>query len=442
MIESNYDVVVIGGGPGGSTASTLLAKKGYKVALLEKQEHPRYTVGESLIPHFWRYTDMLGASEAIESANFIKKNGGLVCWDGKLRSMQLSNFGFKRPGLHVERDIFDDILFRNAREKGVDTFENTQALEIRTLGPGKSLVTYSFKAEDGTTQKGSVSASYVIDSTGQATLMGKKEDMKVYDDGFRFHAFWGYFKSMKYMSSLDKLCAFDERREHHPQTLVTNVGEWGWIWQIVLQDSVSVGLIVERDHMDDFKSRGDDLSSRFINSIKEIPIISNLMDSAELIDDKIYSVRDYSYKTEEHAIDNTLLVGDAAAFVDPINSAGVIMAFYSGYFASWVIDKSLQHPEKASNYFKLYNEIVSSKFNLFRAIAVPEKEIPEETLNACRTAFKQLSENELQLLMTQLSLTQRAENIPAFLRSLGVDKDDRFKEMTMDTFMERHAPVS
>ncbi|MDX1685536.1 MAG: tryptophan 7-halogenase, partial [Saprospiraceae bacterium] len=124
-MENNYDVVVIGGGPGGSTASTLLAKKGYKVALLEKEEHPRYTVGESLIPHFWRYTDMLGVSEKILDANFIVKTGGVVSWGDHVRSVRLSDFGFDRPALHVERAEFDDILFKNAQEKGVDTFENT-----------------------------------------------------------------------------------------------------------------------------------------------------------------------------------------------------------------------------------------------------------------------------------------------------------------------------
>ncbi|MDX1686163.1 MAG: tryptophan 7-halogenase, partial [Saprospiraceae bacterium] len=355
-------------------------------------------------------------------------------WGDHVRSVRLSDFGFDRPALHVERAEFDDILFKNAQEKGVDTFENTLAQEIETVAPGVSKVHYTSRQGDST-DKGTFNCKFVIDSTGQATLMGKQKDMKVFDDGFRFHAFWAYYKEMDYMSSLDRYCRFSERRTHFPQTLVTDEGEWGWIWQIVMKDSVSVGLILERENMNKFKEKGKDLKSRFLRTIRENDILSNFITTEDIVDDKIYSVRDYSYKTKEHAVGNTVLVGDAAAFVDPINSAGVIMAFYSGYFASWVLDKSLQSPDKAKSYFDFYQKIVSSKFNLFRAIAVPEKYISQETLAACQQAFRLLSENELQLLMTQISLTQRAENVPEFVSKLGVDKEYRFDEMSRDSFL-------
>src|SRR3990172_2482030 len=106
-IPRSADVAVIGGGPAGSIAASQLALAGYAVVLLEKAKHPRPTVGESLIPQFWKFTDQIGASASIESDGFIAKGGGLSLWRGQLRQLKFSDFGYSRPGLHVERDRFD-----------------------------------------------------------------------------------------------------------------------------------------------------------------------------------------------------------------------------------------------------------------------------------------------------------------------------------------------
>lgn len=434
MNEKKYDVVVIGAGPAGCTAATLLAKKGYSIALLEKEKHPRYTVGESLIPHFWRYTDMLGVSEDIKSANFIIKSGGVVSWGDHVRSVELKDFGFDRPALHVERDEFDHILFKNAKKNGVDTFENTRALKVETIQSGISKVHYSTQLNEKSEQ-GTLTARYVVDSSGQVTLLSKQNSQKVFDEGFRFHAVWSYFDEMNYMSSMEKYCQFHERRTHSPKTLISKEGNWGWIWQIVMKDNVSVGLILEREHLDAFKKKGEDLKTRFVNTIRDNPIILRMMTSDQLVDDKVYSVRDYSYKSEKLTVDNTILIGDAAAFVDPINSAGIIMAFYTGYFSSWVLDRSLKKPLQAEKYFNMYEQVVKSTFDLFRTIAVPEKIVSQSTLQACKQAFSLLSNNELQLLMAQIFMTQRAENIPAFLEALGIKHVNHLEKMPKDEFI-------
>ncbi len=109
-IPPRCDVVVIGGGPAGSIAATLLAQKGYEVVLFERERHPRYRVGESLIPHFWKYCDMVGVSEKILADGFIQKAGGTTIWGGVVRQMGFKDFGYGRPALHVERDRLDQIL--------------------------------------------------------------------------------------------------------------------------------------------------------------------------------------------------------------------------------------------------------------------------------------------------------------------------------------------
>src|SRR5947207_11592176 len=122
-VPAKADVVVIGGGPAGTTAANLLAQKGYEVVLLDKVRHPRLVVGESVLPHVWKYIDLAGAREDIEAANFIKKSGGTAIWRGTIRQMKMVDFVFRDPSLHVERDEFDEILLRVADRRGVQVCE-------------------------------------------------------------------------------------------------------------------------------------------------------------------------------------------------------------------------------------------------------------------------------------------------------------------------------
>src|SRR5438477_7607992 len=112
------NVLVIGGGPSGSTAATHLAQKGYDVVLFDRVRHPRYAVGESIIPHSWKYLDMTGATDLIQAEGFIQKSGGTVVWQGKIHQMAFKDFGYTRPALHVERDRYDFILLQHARNQG------------------------------------------------------------------------------------------------------------------------------------------------------------------------------------------------------------------------------------------------------------------------------------------------------------------------------------
>src|SRR5688500_16372139 len=141
-VPSRCDVVVIGGGPGGSTAATLLGQSGYDVVLLEKAKHPRYNVGESLIPHFWKYCELTGADEQVEADGFIAKAGGTVVWDGVIRQMRFRDFGYARPALHVERDRFDKILLDYARAQGASVFEEVAVTGATLADAGQSSVSY------------------------------------------------------------------------------------------------------------------------------------------------------------------------------------------------------------------------------------------------------------------------------------------------------------
>ncbi|HVP88976.1 MAG TPA: FAD-dependent oxidoreductase, partial [Casimicrobiaceae bacterium] len=128
-VPASCDIVVIGGGPAGSLAATFLADKGYSVALFERQKHPRYQVGESLLPDIWKYCDAAGVTDAIANEGFIRKAGGSVDWNGEMRRLSFSDFGYTRPALHVERDRFDQILLERARTRGAYIAEEVAVLE-------------------------------------------------------------------------------------------------------------------------------------------------------------------------------------------------------------------------------------------------------------------------------------------------------------------------
>jgi flavin-dependent dehydrogenase len=152
-------VLIIGGGPAGSSAAALLARDGIDVVLLEKARHPRPQVGESLIPHFWKYTDQTRATGLIEKQGFIAKAGGITVWNGKIKRIAFADFGFTRPALHVERDVFDELLLNHAAARGADIFQRVAVKQVDFGNPGKPQVEY-LDRRDGAVLEGSIACRY------------------------------------------------------------------------------------------------------------------------------------------------------------------------------------------------------------------------------------------------------------------------------------------
>ena len=167
-IPETCDVVVIGGGPAGSVAATSLAQKGWRVVLLEKQRHPRYTVGESLIPDFWKYLEEIGAADKIRAEGFIAKNGGMVNWQGQPKAHTFKDFGYTQPAMHVERDRFDEILLRHAASEGVQVFEeyNVRKVDLPPEEAPQTPAQVSYR-DLNTQREGTITCQYVVDASGQ-----------------------------------------------------------------------------------------------------------------------------------------------------------------------------------------------------------------------------------------------------------------------------------
>jgi flavin-dependent dehydrogenase len=310
-IPGACDIVVVGGGPAGSLAATYLSQKGYHVVLFDKQTHPRYAVGESLIPDFWKYTDAAGVSEEIEAAGFIRKSGGTVNWMGKINTHTFKDFGYSRAAMHIERAEFDHLLIQNARKKGVQIFENVSVTGTQLDDPDNPIVTYRLGDEGS---RGTVQCRYVVDASGQSAVIARQLGLRKINQDFRYMAIWGYFTGSRYVAFGGKVHEPEDLGSVPPTTYVTSIaetGDAGWGWHIKLRASTSVGLVFPLDQIKKFKQEDEDWERFFQRKCQDIPVFNHLLEHAAFQEGSVRIIRDYSYLSEQVAGPGYFLVGDA-----------------------------------------------------------------------------------------------------------------------------------
>ena len=416
-IVNQCDVVVIGGGPSGCVAASRLAQEGFSVVLLESAKHPCPNVGESLIPQFWRYTDLIGATAAIEAARFIPKGGGLALWEGQLRQLKFSEFGYTRPGLHVERDDFDLILLNQTRSNGVQVYEETAA--TRVDGDLEAPVV-KYRTKDN--EVGEIRASYVVDASGQAAVLAKQLGIREFDPDIRFMSLWGYYEGGRYLTAEGDVHPFSRRREVGPATVVSTIGDWGWVWHIVLRDKVSVGIVLPPEKLQAFKAVKDTPEAKFQGLVAGSAIVGDLMRGARF-QGEMFGLRDYAYKPVKLAVGNCYLAGDAAAFVDPINSAGVVFGMFAGFAAAWSIAASLRHPARREDLRNRYCKLYGDRLALFRLLGLPEDaEGIDRAIDNAAHVVSMTSQNEQRLMLLQATMNSRKKGIAAVLERFGLPR--------------------
>jgi flavin-dependent dehydrogenase len=410
-IPASCDVAVIGGGPAGSTAASLLGRAGFDVVLLEKARHPRYLVGESLIPHFWKYAELIGADDKIMADGFIEKAGGTVAWNGVIRQMRFRDFGFERPAMHVERDRFDAILLDHSRELGARVYEGVGATSVQ---PGEERSRVAYRHVDSG-ERGELSCRFVLDASGQGAVVSKELGTRIVDEAFRFMSIWGYFTDSRYVAADGKAYPFELLRSVPPTTFVTNLGGWSWAWHIPQRDSTSVGLVLGRDQLGAGKGL-DALQQEFVRLCLEHPYLGRLLDGAELVPDSFHVIRNYSYRPSRLVGPGYFLIGDAAAFVDPIFSIGIVLAMYSAYLASWAVGRAFKRADRTEAYQATFAQQFGSRLETSRALALPRYGYGGLEADLARTALGFETAIEQELMYVVSTLTTRSENFEVIAR--------------------------
>jgi flavin-dependent dehydrogenase len=319
----NPDVVVIGGGPAGSTVSTLLAKAGVSVELFERETFPRFHIGESLIPEtYWVLKD-LDMLPKMQASHFVKKysvqfvnsegreSAPFYFWDNKPHECSQT--------WQVVRSEFDQMMLENAREHGVNVHEGVRVHDV--IFEGDRAVGVRIKDGEGFRE---VRAKVVVDASGQNGLLMNRLNLRVWDPILNKGAIWTYWEN----------AYRDSGKDEGATLVIQNGNRQGWFWYIPQHDNiVSIGIVAPFDYI--FKGRTN-YAQTYEEEVEMCPGVKQRVADAKKVTG-YFATKDYSYRSTRVAGDGWVLVGDAFGFLDPLYSSGVLLALKSGQLASKAI---------------------------------------------------------------------------------------------------------
>jgi flavin-dependent dehydrogenase len=310
-----HDAIVIGGGPAGSTAAALLARRGHSVVLLERERFPRFQVGESLLPYNNDLFARLGVTDQLRAGEFFPKYGAaFVTGDGAIGYTFRFDSNLAEPyqrSFQVRRSEFDHLLLRNARDAGADVREETAVTRVDLDDPQRAVVE---------TAKGErIEGRFVLDASGHGALLGNRLGKKTD------------------VASLKKIAIF-AHYDHVPRAEGRDAGNTvivvlrnAWFWMIpVTAETMSVGLVLDRQQFLESGLQPEEILTR---TIATTPYLAERMQVAERIT-PVYARKDFSYRMQTMVGPNFALIGDAAGFLDPIFSTGVFLAMKSADLAT------------------------------------------------------------------------------------------------------------
>ncbi len=337
------DVLVIGGGPAGSTAATLLAEKGHRVTLLERARHPRFHIGESLLPANLPLFDQLGVRAEVEAIGMPKWGAEFVSpWHEQPQSFEFADAWDKSmpSAFQVRRSEFDEILIRNAGRKGATVIEGCRVREVELLPDAAGAIVRA-QHDDGRSE--TWQCRFLLDASGRDTFLGNRLQAKQRNPKHNSSSLYGHFRGA----------------QRHAGKKAGHISifwfDHGWFWFIPLADgATSVGVVTWPHYL---KTRTKPVREFFLDQIALCPALAARLKDAELVSE-VDATGNFAYTCDHSHGDAYLLLGDAYAFVDPVFSSGVMLAMNSAFVGADTVDTCLRRPAQARQALRHFDKVM------------------------------------------------------------------------------------
>lgn len=350
--EVACDVLIIGGGPAGSTAAAILAERGRKVVLLEKDRHPRFHIGESLLPLNLRLFDRLGVRDRVEAIGVYKPGARFVSDSHGGKHVEFAFANGPNPdytyAYQVRRSEFDTLLFRRARESGAQAEEGVRVMDVALDARVGHLVV----ARDAEGRERRWRARFLMDASGRDTFLATRMQSKRRYQHHHSAALYGHFRGVT---------PFGDAPEEDGNITIHLFDE-GWIWMIPLPRGVmSVGLVSTPEF---FKRRKGSFEEYLLGTLAGVPSVAERMEKAELIS-PVTATGNYSYRSQVMRGEGWVMIGDAYAFLDPVFSSGVLLAMASAEMGAEAADVWLDDPARAEPMLRAFEHKVNRAIRTF-----------------------------------------------------------------------------
>jgi geranylgeranyl reductase family protein len=340
-----YDVAIIGGGPAGSTAATLLARAGRRVVLFEREKFPRFHIGESLLPFSMKAFTRMDLLPKFERAGFLKKYGGeffSACRDQSVKFYFKDAYRSQTDhSFQVTRADFDKLLLDHARESGAEVREETTVQGVEFANEHVDLAIAN---------GANVRARYVIDASGRNSVLGNKFQVKKTYQHLQKLSIFAHYDGMTRAEGIDGTLT----------GLIRGIDRWFWIIPLT-PERTSIGVVLDSDTFKRTKKSPEDFLEE---AIAEQPNLTRRMRNAHRVSE-VHVAADFSYRSTKLYGERWLLAGDAAGFIDPIFSSGVFLAIFSGELAADALHEVLDHPARSTSLFRRYQRKVNRAMDVY-----------------------------------------------------------------------------
>ncbi|RMH93726.1 NAD(P)/FAD-dependent oxidoreductase [Lysobacter pythonis] len=338
------DVLVIGGGPAGSCAAAFLARKGWRVTMLEKDRHPRFHIGESLLPMNIPILERLGALEKVRQVGLLKLGADFPAEDGSFNVFDFGRTLRETAGyaFQVKRAEFDQVLFEHAREAGVDAREDTAVERVEFDDDGAITVHAGGRRWR---------PRYLLDASGRDTFLGAKLKLKRKNPRHASAAVFSHFRGAA------------RREGRHAGNVSIYRHAHGWVWMIPLPDgSMSVGAVCWPDYL---KTRRGDTENFLMETLARVPEVAERMRGAERVA-PVHVTGNYAYECTRMHGRHWTMIGDAYAFVDPMFSSGVFLAMHSAEQSALMVDAILRAPAREATLQRRFQRAFDTGLDEFK----------------------------------------------------------------------------